>query len=300
MRKETMRILSRREMVKAAGAGALASALAVDLTTPDPARADPGKASPDGVYTRAEATKAGAEPGASYVEPRRARAILFDVGGTILDWTVMPEKMTGFFADRGLEVDGETFWPAWRAKLFFYMMYNTMIDSGFIPLEELGRRVTLAVTGSMEIAIDPDDAGLVLPMLGELDLHPDVIPGLDRMKALGYRLVPHTQLSQSIVDRALLPRFDWDWHFTSETFAAYKPERSIYLRAVDSLGLDRSDIIYVTSNQFDVFGSKGVGFRAAWVDRWGEPFEPYGYTPDWHVNDFVELADVLEAEDAGE
>lgn len=300
MREETIRTLSRREMVKAAGAGALASALAVDLSTPEGARADSGHTRADSGRTRAEAEEERAEPGKVDGEPHRARAILFDVGGTILDWTVMPEKLTGFFAERGLEVDGEAFWPAWRTKLFFYMMYNTMIDSGFIPLEELGRRVTLAVTGSMEIALDEDDADLVLPMLGELDLHPDVIPGLERMKALGYRLVPHTQLSQSILDRALLPRFDWDWHFTSETFAAYKPERSLYLRAVESLGLDRSDIIYVTSNQFDIFGSKGVGFRAAWVDRWSEPFEPYGYTPDWHVTDFVELADVLEAEDTGE
>lgn len=271
MGKETIRMLSRRDLVRVTGVGALGTTLGVEVMTPGEARAAPG----------------------------RTRALFFDVGGTILDWSVMPEKLSRFFAERGLDVDGEAFWAAWRTKLFFYMMYNTMIDSGFIPLEELGRRVTLAVTGSMEIALDPDDAADVLPMLGELDVYPDVMPGLERMKALGYQLVPHTQLSHGILERALLHRFDWDWHFTSETFAAYKPERSIYLRAVEAMGLDRSEIIYVTSNQFDVFGSKGVGFRAVWVDRWDEPFEPYGYTPDWHVNDFVGVAEVLEAESSG-
>jgi 2-haloacid dehalogenase len=60
------------------------------------------------------------------------------------------------------------------------------------------------------------------------------------------------------------------------------------------MGLDRSEVIYVTSNQFDVFGAKGMGFRTAWIDRWNEPLEPYGYVPDWQVKDFLAFAKVLE------
>lgn len=62
------------------------------------------------------------------------------------------------------------------------------------------------------------------------------------------------------------------------------------------MGLERSEIIYVTSNQFDVFGSKGMGFRTAWVNRWNETLEPYGDTPDWQVKDFLGLAKVLATE----
>jgi 2-haloacid dehalogenase len=235
-------------------------------------------------------------PGRAATAPRKAKAVFFDVGGTMLDWSVMPDKITKFFADKKLNVDGKAFWIPWRTKLFFYMMYNTLIDAGFIPLEELGRRSTLALTRSLNIDLSPADADGVLALLSELDLHPDVIPGVQKMRELGYRLVPHTQLSNAILRRALLPRFKWDWYFTSETFALYKPHRSIYLKAIDAMGLERSEVIYVTSNQFDVFASKGVGFRTAWVNRWNEPLEPYGYTPDWQVKDFVELANVLQRE----
>lgn len=133
-------------------------------------------------------------------------------------------------------------------------------------------------------------------MLGELDVYPDITPGPQKLKELGFQLVPHTQLSHQILKQALLDRFEWDRHFTSESFALYKPERAIYLKAVEAMGLERSQVIYVTSNQFDVFGSKGVGFRTAWVNRWEETLEPYGYMPDWQVKDFVGLADALEAE----
>lgn len=258
---------SRRDLVKATGAGALVAALGTNVVTAGQANA----------------------------QPAEARALFFDVGGTILDWSVMPEKIEGYLAERGVTVDGQAFWPAWRGKLFSYMMYNTMIGAGFIPLEELARRSTLAFAQSQDLELTSEDAAGILPLLGELDVYPDIAPGLEKMRQIGYQLVPHTQLSLPILKKALLDRFEWDWHFTSETFALYKPERDIYLKAIAAMGLDQSQVIYVTSNQFDVFASKGVGFRTAWVNRWNQTLEPYGYTPDWQVKDFVELADILES-----
>ena len=261
--------ISRRNLVKLTGAGALAAmAGAATGLTPQPAKAAPAK----------------------------GRAIFFDVGGTMLDWTAMPEKMTKFFAEKGLKVDGKTIWLPWRAKLFNYMMYNSMIGNGFMPLEELAAKATLAVMRSMNIDLKPADAGGVLALLGELDLHPDVLPGLQKMRDAGYLLVPHTQLSNSILKKAVLSRFNFDRYFTGETFGVYKPMRSLYLKAIDAMGLERSEILYVTTNQFDVFASKGMGFRTGWVNRWNEQLEPYGDTPDWQAKDFVELAKVLEAQ----
>lgn len=259
--------ISRRDLVKATGAGAVAAALGTNVVM----------------------------AGQAIAQPAEARALFFDVGGTMLDWSVMPEKIEGFLAERGVMVDGRAFWPAWRGKLFSYMMYNTMIGAGFIPLEELARRSTLAFAQSQKLELTSEDAAGILPLLGELDVYPDIAPGLKKMKEIGFQLVPHTQLSLPILKKALLDRFEWDWYFTSETFALYKPERDIYLKALAALGLDQSQVIYVTSNQFDLFAAKGVGFRTAWVNRWGETLEPYGYTPDWQVKDFLELADVLES-----
>ncbi len=230
------------------------------------------------------------------METNKAQALFFDVGGTMLDWSVMPEKMARYFAGHGVEVDGKTLWIPWRTKLFFYMMYNSMIGGAFIPLEALATRSTLALAQSLKLDITTEQAAGVLSLLGELDVYPDVVPGLHRMRALGYKLVPHTQLSLGILRKAVLGRFQWDAYFTSESFGLYKPQRAIYLRALEAVGLERSQVVYVTTNQFDVFAAKGVGFRTAWVNRWNEPLEPYGDTPDWQVRDFVELASLLQSE----
>lgn len=115
MAEDKGQLISRRDAVRVTSAGALGAMLGASLIIPAPASA-------------------------------KARALFFDVGGTILDWSAMPDKITKFFADRGVAIDGKTFWIPWRTKLFFYMMYNTMIGSGFIPLEELARRATMALT----------------------------------------------------------------------------------------------------------------------------------------------------------
>ena len=49
----------------------------------------------------------------------------------------------------------------------------------------------------------------------------------------------------------------------------------------------------VSANSFDVLGARSCGFRGAWVDRYGLPFEETPFGPDIRVRDFIELADRL-------
>jgi 2-haloacid dehalogenase len=49
----------------------------------------------------------------------------------------------------------------------------------------------------------------------------------------------------------------------------------------------------VSSNSFDVMGARACGFRGAWVERHGLPYEETTYRPDLVVKDFRELAATL-------
>ena len=45
-----------------------------------------------------------------------------------------------------------------------------------------------------------------------------------------------------------------------------------------------------------IVGAKAAGLKVIWVNRAGEPLEDHGYTPDWEVADFFEVADLLNRE----
>jgi phosphoglycolate phosphatase-like HAD superfamily hydrolase len=64
----------------------------------------------------------------------------------------------------------------------------------------------------------------------------------------------------------------------------------------ESLGLEPDEVVYVCRGQFDIVGAKAAGLKVMWVNRAGEPLEDHGYTPDWEVKDFFEVAEVLKRE----
>jgi len=68
--------------------------------------------------------------------------------------------------------------------------------------------MTLTFARSRGIVLPPEDAGGILPLLGELEVHDDVPPGLDGLKELGFQLVPHTQLSQRILAASMVSTTD--------------------------------------------------------------------------------------------
>ena len=70
----------------------------------------------------------------------------------------------------------------------------------------------------------------------------------------------------------------------------------IYLKSIAKLGLEPDQVVFVCRGQFDIVGAKAAGLKVIWVNRAGEPLEDHGYTPDWEVEDFFEVADVLNRE----
>jgi 2-haloacid dehalogenase len=58
--------------------------------------------------------------------------------------------------------------------------------------------------------------------------------------------------------------------------------------------LRKEEILFVSSNSFDVVGAKSFGFKVCWINRTGAPLDPLGPTPDLVVRTFDELSMALE------
>jgi 2-haloacid dehalogenase len=74
---------------------------------------------------------------------------------------------------------------------------------------------------------------------------------------------------------------------------AFKPHPGVYRRAAGILGLEVGQCLMVSANSFDVMGARACGFRGAFVNRYGLPYEDTPYQPDVTVRDFTELSDNL-------
>jgi 2-haloacid dehalogenase len=65
-----------------------------------------------------------------------------------------------------------------------------------------------------------------------------------------------------------------------ESVRAYKPVPDVYAVAQSAVGASEPrDVIFVSSNRWDVAGAAAFGFSAVWVNRSGLPDEYPGWAP---------------------
>ncbi len=69
-----------------------------------------------------------------------------------------------------------------------------------------------------------------------------------------------------------------DYIFSVDDIGIYKPEPAVYQMAVDNLKKPMNELVFFSSNQWDVAGASVFGLDSVWVNQYGEkkeglPFE---------------------------
>jgi len=243
----------------------------------------------------------------SAVSPRPAeathvKAILFDSYGTLVSWEGVESAVAEVFQEKGLAVDPKEFNGMWRSRQLLYIMYYTMVDRGFEPFFFVTRRALRTAARFHKVELTKQEEDELVNVWNRLDPYPDVIEGLKAIRAVGYPIMgpltngDHEMVRVGIVDRFADMGFQFDTYLTADLWGKNKVHPDIYLKSIAKLGLEPDEVVYVCRGQFDIVGAKAAGLKVMWVNRAGEPLEDHGYTPDWVVKDFFEVAEVLKRE----
>ena len=236
----------------------------------------------------------------------RARALVFDVFGTVVDWRSGVARDAAPFLARHAKsrVDPAAFADAWR-KLYDPAM--EAVRGGrrpFVRLDVLHWENLVAVLPAFGIdpskvpAAELDELNLAWH---RLDPWPDVVAGLARLKTR-YVIAPLSNgnviLMLDMAKRAGLP---WDAILGAELAQAYKPDPEAYLRTVDILAMRPDEVCMVAAHNSDLVAARRCGLATAFVPRPAEhgPGQTKDLRPeqDWDVvaQDFGELAGKLGA-----
>jgi 2-haloacid dehalogenase len=65
-----------------------------------------------------------------------------------------------------------------------------------------------------------------------------------------------------------------------DSVKTYKPSPLVYALGPRSLGIAAGELLFVSSNAWDVAGAKAFGYQVAWCNRLGVPEEELGLRPD--------------------
>jgi 2-haloacid dehalogenase len=216
-------------------------------------------------------------------------AIVFDAYGTLFDVDALDQSCARVTAQPADLV------RIWRSKQLEYANLRTIMDR-YADWGQITSDALDYATNALRLEFGPAQRRTLMRAWLELPAFPDVLPALERFAGSHLRLLILSNGTRQMLE-PLVAINGLSEHIssilTSEPVQAFKPDPGIYGQVQEVVHARINEILFVSSNGFDVAGAKAVGFTVCRVDRRGDPLDPLGYDPDLHVRDLRELADLL-------
>ena len=208
------------------------------------------------------------------------RAFVFDAYGTLFDVHAAIGRhrtAAGPDADRFSEV--------WRGKQLEYTWTHTLAGRyvDFWTLTERALDFSFARFASVDRTLKPK----LLDAYLTLDAFADARAVLRDLKRRGETTAILSNGSPRMLAAAVEAAkigADLDAVLSVDTIRIYKPRPEVYAMVTERFKLAPADVVFVSSNRWDVMGAAAFGFRTAWVNRAKLP-EEYGPAPDMVLAD---------------
>src|SRR5215469_654752 len=193
------------------------------------------------------------------------KGLIFDAYGTLYDVQSVQSR-----TEQLCPGNGDLITQIWRLKQLEYTWLQTALrgyrDFGFIT--EAALAFALRAAG-VEVRQD-----IIKPLLDkylDLDPFPEAKEALGALKRRGgYRLAilsnGSTVMLTALVKNSGLDAF-LDATISVDDARKFKPHPECYALVEERLGLKNDDVLFVSSNGFDVAGAKHFGFKVAWITR---------------------------------
>lgn len=207
-----------------------------------------------------------------------ASAFVFDAYGTLFD---VHSAIGRHRAAAG--PDAERMSELWRIKQLEYSWTLTLAGryADFWTLTERALDFALARCPSVDRALKPR----LMDAYRALDAYADARSTLQALKGRGRTTAILSNGSPAMLASAVAAAQLGDCLdavLSVDALRQYKPRSDVYRLVTDHFRIAPPDVIFVSSNRWDVMGAGEFGFRTAWINRGGMPDE-YAERPPFQV-----------------
>lgn len=213
------------------------------------------------------------------------RAFVFDAYGTLFD---VHSAIGRHRAAAG--PDAERFSEIWRTKQLEYSWTLTLAGryADFWTLTERALDFAFARFPSVDRALRPK----LLDAYWTLAAFPDARPALRALRARGASTAILSNGSREMLTAAVDSAgigAELDATLSVDAIRIYKPRPEAYALVTETFKLRPADVLFVSSNRWDVMGAGAFGFRTAWINR-ANAAEEYQPAPDTVLTGLAGLA----------
>jgi 2-haloacid dehalogenase len=205
------------------------------------------------------------------------KAFVFDAYGTLFDVHSVIE------AGRAVTADPQTLSTLWRQKQLEYTWLRSLMDryEDFWAVTEAALRFALRRLG---IAATDGQVQALMDAYLSLACFPEVKAALGSLKGARRGILSNgspRMLEAAVRSGGLTASLE---HVLSvDAVKTYKPSPKVYELGPRAFELEADEMLFVSSNAWDIAGAKAFGFQTCWCNRANAPMEELGLTADYEV-----------------
>lgn len=203
------------------------------------------------------------------------KAFVFDVYGTLFDVHSVIERCNHFFPGKGGEIS-----QTWRKKQLEYANLREIMGNyeSFLSITKDALRYAVA---NHEEKLDAATEEALIQAYFQLSVYEeveDVLRKLGNKQLAVFSNGSHDMLDPLIEKSKLQNVFD---HVISaDEIKSFKPAPRSYDYATKKINVKPDEILFMSSNGWDISGAKNFGFHTAWINRQSSPIEELNLDPD--------------------
>lgn len=194
---------------------------------------------------------------------------VFDAYGTLFDVHSAVARHSGALGPKARRLS-----ELWRSKQLEYTWVRTLAGA-YRDFESLTAE---ALDTAAEICggVTPELRVALLRAYRQLAAYPDAAPALAALRARGARTAILSNGVPAMLDEALASSGLsglFDAILSVDAIGVYKTAPAAYGLVTDRFSATPEEVVFLSSNRWDIAGAAAFGFRAVWVNRTSQPDE---------------------------
>ena len=219
---------------------------------------------------------------------KNIKAIIFDAYGTLFDVNSAAEKCKEKIGDKW-----EDFANYWRVTQLEYTWLRSLMNRH----KDFWQVTEDSLNKSMKkFEIDQNMRSELLNLYKILSTYPEVKKTLDELKRKNFKLAILSNgtpdLLNQLVKSNSLQEFFNDI-FSIETVGIYKPNADVYNIPIKKYNISKNEVLFLSSNTWDVSGGGNFGYKSIWVNRNNNIFDNLDYSPEFELKNLKDLLDII-------
>jgi 2-haloacid dehalogenase len=218
----------------------------------------------------------------------KVKVVIFDAYGTLFDVNSAAEKCKNQIGDKW-----EAFANYWRTTQLEYTWLRSLMKRH----KDFWKVTEDSLDKSMKVFnINPNMRDELLSLYKKLSTFPEVNDTLKQLKNKNLKLAILSNGSPDLLDELvnsnnLIEIFD-DL-FSIEEVKIYKPDNKVYEIPIHRYKIKPEEIVFLSSNTWDVSGGGNYGYQSVWVNRNNNIFDNLDYKPKHEIKNLKQLLDII-------